>query len=78
MLYFLVPFLNRTQLWAETVGILCYAETASMLFRLHVYSLHFSESDFTVGDRRLNRLAVSNPVTVASPLHFNPAPYLLV
>jgi hypothetical protein len=47
----------------------CDAETASILFRQHVYSLHFSESDFTVADRRrLNRLAVPNLVTVAS--HF--------
>jgi hypothetical protein len=42
--------------------MLCDAEMASRLFRQYVCSLHFSESDFTVGDkRRLNRLAVPNP-----------------
>jgi hypothetical protein len=44
----------------------CDAEMASRLFRQYVCSLHFSESDFTVGDRRLKRLAVPNPFTVAS------------
>ena len=45
----------------------CDAETARRLFRHHVCSLHFSESDFIVGDRRrLNRTAVPNPFTVAS------------
>jgi hypothetical protein len=72
ILYFLVPFVHRAHLWAERVGMPCDAEMASILFRQHVYSLHFSESDFTVGDsRRLNRLAVPNPVTVAS--HFTSA-----
>jgi hypothetical protein len=66
-LYFLVPFLHRAQQWTERVGMPCDAETASRLFRQYVCSLPFSESDFTVGDgRRLNRLAVPNPFTVAS------------
>jgi hypothetical protein len=45
----------------------CDEEMASRLFRQYVCSLHFLESDFTVGDRRrLKRLAVPNPFTVAS------------
>jgi hypothetical protein len=67
MFIFSGSILHRVQLWAEGVGMPCDAEMASRLFRHHVCSLHFSESDFTVGDRRrLNMLAVPNPFTVAS------------
>ena len=50
----------------------CDAEYARSLSRQYVCSLHFSETDFTVGDkRRLERWAVPNPFTVAS--HSNSA-----
>jgi len=45
----------------------CDAEHARTLLRQYICSLHFSETDFTVGDKtRLERLAVPNPFTVAS------------
>ena len=45
----------------------CEVEHARTLSRQCVCSLHFSETDFTVGDKtRLERLAVPNPFTVAS------------
>jgi len=47
------------------------------LSRQYVYSLHFSETDFTLGDETsLDRLAVQNPSTVAS--HSNSAQHQLV
>jgi len=50
----------------------CDAEYARSLSRRYVCSLHFSETDFTVGDKtRLERWAVPNPFTVAS--HSNSA-----
>ena len=45
----------------------CDAEHARTLLRHYVCSLHFSETDFTVGDKtRLKRWAVPNRFTVAS------------
>jgi len=50
----------------------CDAEHARTLSGQYVCSLHFSETDFTVGYKaRLERLAVPNPFTVAS--HSNSA-----
>ena len=61
-----VPFLHRAQLWVERFGMPCDAEHARTLSRQYVCSLHFSETDFTVGDKtKLERLGVPNPFTVA-------------
>jgi heme/copper-type cytochrome/quinol oxidase subunit 2 len=43
----------------------CNAEHARKLSRQYVCSLHFSETDFTLGDETsLDRLAVPNPSTL--------------
>jgi len=66
-LYFLVPFLHTSQLWVERLGMPCGAEHARTLSRQYVFSLYFSETDITLGDKtRLERWAVPNPFTVAS------------
>jgi hypothetical protein len=75
--YFLVPFLHRAQLWVERLGMPCNAEPARKLSRQYVCSLHFSKTDFTLGDETsLNRLAVPNPSTVT--LHSSSAQHQLV
>jgi len=64
---FLVPFLHRALLWAERLGMPCNAEHARKLPWQYVCSLHFSKTDFTLGDETsLDRLAVPNSSTVAS------------
>jgi hypothetical protein len=58
----------------ERLGMPCDAEHARSLLRQYVCSLHFSETNFTLGDKtRLERWAVPNPFTVAS--HSNSAQY---
>jgi len=55
----------------------CNAQHARKLSRQYVCSLHFSETDFTLGDETsLDRLAVPNLSTVAS--HSNSAQHQLV
>jgi hypothetical protein len=61
----------------ERLGMPCNAEQARKLSRPYVCSLHFSETDFTLGDEAsLDRFAVPNPSTVAS--QFNSTQHQLV
>jgi hypothetical protein len=54
-----------------------HAQHAIKLSRQYVCSLHFSETDFTLGDETsLDKLAVQNLSTMAS--HFNSAQHQLV
>ena len=56
----------------ERLGMPCDAEDARILSRQYFCSLHFSATDFTLGDKtRLERWSVPNPFTVAS--HSNSA-----
>jgi len=51
----------------ERLGTPSNAEHARKQSRQYVCSLHFSETEFTLGDETsLDRLAVPNPSTVAS------------
>jgi hypothetical protein len=47
---------QQAQLWAEKLGMPCDAQHVRTLSRQYVCSMHFSETDFTVGDKiRLER-----------------------
>jgi hypothetical protein len=65
-LYFFIHFLHRAQLLVDKLGMPCNAEHAWKLSKQYVCRLHFSETDFTLGDETsMDRLAVPNPSTVA-------------